>query len=90
MYTCDKCGRRTEERLESVYGVQMCEDCWDEYLFTDEGKAEVIYDIYAGKCKASDFDADYIGEAFISWEKYKDKMDLSSAELKVIENYFNI
>ena len=89
MYTCDKCGRRTEEQLESVYGVQMCEDCWDDYLFTDEGKAEVIFSIYAGECSISDFDADFLGEAMAQWKKHRSEMDLPENEIESIEEYFN-
>lgn len=90
MYTCDKCGKRTEEYLESVYGVQMCEDCWDEYLFTDEGKAEVIYSIYKGDCNPFDFDADYLGEAMTQWRKYKSEMDLSEDEIRRVDEYLGI
>lgn len=89
MYTCDKCGKHTEEYLESVYGVQMCEDCWDEYLFTDEGKAEVIFSIYAGVCDINDFDADYLGEALTQWKKHKYEMDFSETEMESIEAYID-
>ena len=89
MYTCDKCGKHTDEYLESVYGVQMCEDCCDEYLFTDEGKAEVIFSMYLDDCKPSDFDADSLGEAIVQWQKHKGEMDLPEERLNSIDECIN-
>ena len=85
IYTCDNCGRYTEEKLTSVYGVQMCEECWDDYLFTDEGRVEFIYSIVMGDCQLSDFDADFLAEASAQWQKNRDQFDMSVAELKLIE-----
>lgn len=86
IYVCSKCGKPTTEKLVSIYGEQLCEDCWDEYLFTDEGKVEYIVSIVYRNCKLSDFDADFLGFAAIQWYKNKDRFKLPEQDINLIES----
>ena len=91
---CDKCGRVIEAEAEpdtflNAYGVLMCEECYDEYLFTDEGKVEVIIGIATGENNPAEFDADYLGDCICKWTRFRDQLDISDEEILFIEQEFN-
>ena len=83
---CDKCLRSVETRLLNVYGTLLCEDCWDDYLFTDEGKVEYIIGITRGDYPIEYFDADFLGMCATQWYKNKDQFDISDDEIARIED----
>ena len=85
MYACDVCGKKTNEYLVNLYGVQMCEDCWDDYLFSPVGKVEVIAGIVLGEHSIDEFDADYLGQAAVQWNLNKKDFDISEETLAVYE-----
>lgn len=82
---CDICYKPSKERLLTAYGALVCENCWDEYLFTPEGKVEYLIGIVNGDYPASTFDADFLGYAAVQWEKHKNQFDMSTDELKTFE-----
>ena len=73
---CDKCDTHHKELLKTAYGEYICEDCWDEYICSDEGKLEYLVGICRGDYPASDFDADFLGEVLMSWKRHHNKVVL--------------
>lgn len=85
---CDRCFKLLvkEEQFTSVYDFLLCPECWDDYLCTDAGKVEYIISIVKGECKIEHFDADFLGDVAVQWEKHKHEFDLSQAEIQHIES----
>jgi hypothetical protein len=81
---CAKCNHSGRVLL-TLYKEYLCEDCWDDYLATPKGKVEYFVDVANGIDPISDYDADFLGEAANSWNKYKHELDLSEKEIEEIE-----
>jgi hypothetical protein len=71
--------------LFTLYKEYLCEDCWEDYLNTQEGKIEYFIDVVNRIEPVSAFDADLLGEAAISWNKNKHKLGLSEKTIEEIE-----
>ena len=87
---CDKCLRSTETRLLTAYGALLCEDCWDDYLFSDEGKVEYIIGLTRGDYPIEYFDADFLGHCAVQWHKNKNQFDFADEEIAHIEQLANL
>ncbi len=82
---CDKCFAPMFDGILNVYGAMLCEDCWDEYICTPEGKVEYLIGIARADYPASEFTADFLCFAVIQWYKNKNQLDISDDEIKEIE-----
>lgn len=82
---CANCDKSHTELLKTAYGYYICEDCWDEYICSDAGKLEYLIGICREDYPASDFDAEFLGEAAKSFLENKNLFDLTSTELTKIE-----
>lgn len=71
---CEKCAKPLGEYLVTATGECLCEDCWDEYICTHEGKVEYILGIARGDYPAAEFDDDFLKSAAKSWFEQKDIM----------------
>lgn len=85
MACCEHCGKRKIDLLKTVYGEYLCEDCWDDYLFTSEAKAEYLLGIAREDYPASSFDADFLGFAAVQWKKNRNLFDMSDEAIEAIE-----
>jgi hypothetical protein len=81
---CATCDKSRTELLKTAYGDYICEDCWDEYICSDAGKLEYLIGICREDYPASDFDAEFLGEAAKSFLENKNLLDLTSMELTEI------
>lgn len=86
---CDKCLKPVESRLLNAYGALLCEDCWDDYLFTDEGKVEYIIGITRGDYPMEYFDADFLGLCATQWNKIRTSLILLMTRLLVSKIWQN-
>lgn len=69
---CCKCCTKQEDTLiTNVYGQTLCEDCWFDYLFTDDGMIEHFIWLVTGKALVDWYDADFLGEVVNSWNNNK-------------------
>lgn len=84
---CDKCTCYSKERLLSIYGELLCEDCWDDYMRTQESKVEYLVGLANADYPVEDFSINLIYFAMFQWYKNKDKFDISDDEITRIENY---
>ena len=48
MERCTRCEDTGREYFITAYGDILCEDCWDDYICTDEGKVEYLIGICKG------------------------------------------
>jgi hypothetical protein len=63
----------------------LCPDCYDDYLFTDEGKVEYVIGIVRGDYPMDYFDADFLGEIGVQWNKHKKFFSLAPEVIADIE-----
>lgn len=84
---CDKCFKQCDDSHLSIYGILMCEDCWDDYLFTDYGMVEYLVGLVRGIYRLEDFDAEFLSLALTQWEANKNQFDIQPQEVLNIENY---
>lgn len=82
---CAKCGKSIGSYSTTAYGEVRCLDCFDDYLMTDKGKVEYFIGICTGELDVKDYDADFLGYAATCWQKYRDQLSMSIAEIKLIE-----
>ena len=85
MARCYKCGKLLDNVLTTAYGEMRCEDCWDDYLMTDRGKVEYLIGITRGDYPMDYFDADFLGWVASCWKKYRDELNLTMLDIKLIE-----
>lgn len=78
---CTQCDSHNKDLLKTVYGDYLCEDCWDEYINSDEGKIEYFIGICSGDLSIEEFDADFLCEVAKSWMLYYLNLDLSAEEI---------
>lgn len=78
-YVC--CGKT----FTTAYGELLCPDCYDDYLFTDEGKVEYVIGIVSGDYPMDCFDADFLGEIGVQWNKHKKHLVLDHNIIADIE-----
>jgi hypothetical protein len=76
MVRCNKCNKALGEYLLTAYGDAICEDCWDEYVCSREGKLEYLIGICRGDYPATDFDDEFLLEAVESWNENKNLVAL--------------
>lgn len=74
MIHCDKCNKVIGEYLLSAYGDAICEDCWDEYICTKEGRVEYLLGICRGDYPAMEFDDEFLLEVVKSWNENKNRI----------------
>lgn len=86
MWYCDCCDKKRKELLKTAYGEYLCEDCWDDYINTSEGRLEYLIGICNGDYPASDFDADFLFDVSKSWMLHRDKLDLDYKQKLALEN----
>lgn len=85
MERCIKC---LEPRyIENAYGEVLCEECWEDYLTTERGLVEYFICLAEGRTKHEYYDADFLGEALISYIKNKQLLKLDKNEATALENY---
>jgi hypothetical protein len=82
---CCNCAKYTSNYLKTAYGYFLCEDCWDDYICTDEGRLEYLIGICRGDYPASEFDADFLCDVAESWKKNHDRLALPHREVVAIE-----
>ena len=85
-HRCDKCLAPSFDRILTAYGALLCEECWDEYICTPEGKVEYLIGIAKADYPASEFTADFICYAIFQWYKNIKQLDISDEEIREIEN----
>ena len=71
MIRCNKCDKALGEYLLTAYGDAVCEDCWDRYICSSEGKLEYLIGICRGDYPATDFDNEFLLEVVESWNENK-------------------
>lgn len=71
MERCNKCNKPADGSLLSAYGDVFCEDCWDKYICTKEGKVEYLIGICRGDYPACEFDDEFLLEVVQSWNDNK-------------------
>lgn len=71
MQRCPRCGKPLFEFFKAACGLVLCGECWDEYIFTEEGKLEYLLGICRGEYAATEFDNDFLKEVARSWEANK-------------------
>lgn len=85
MLYCAKCGKELRSFVETAYGENRCELCFDDYLMTDKGKVEYFIGLAMGELDMKDYDEDFLGHISVCWNKYKDELNLSIRLIKEIE-----
>lgn len=81
---CDRCEISGDLHL-TIYGELLCEDCWDDYINSEQGRVEYLVSITKGAEDLRTFDADFLGVVARSWNKYKDYTVFSNTEKSEIE-----
>ncbi len=74
------------DSFKTVYGDQLCEDCWDDYICTEAGKLEYLIGICFGDLPVEEFDADFLGEVAKSYQKNYSKLNLTHEQLSILED----
>ena len=84
---CTECGTYTccGKSYHTAYGDLLCADCYDDYLFTDEGKVEYVIGIVSGDYSMDCFDADFLGEIGVQWNRFKKFFELAPEVIADIE-----
>lgn len=83
---CINCNKSLKENsFKTVYGDQLCEDCWDDYLCTEAGMLEYLIGICFGSLSAQDFDADFLGGITKSYKINSKKLNLTAEQLAELE-----
>ena len=72
MVCCNKCDKVVGETFVTAFGEVLCEDCWDNYICTREGKLEYLLGICKGDYPASEFDQEFLREAAESWNENRE------------------
>lgn len=86
---CVKCGKPLGTFITTAYGENRCENCYDDYLMTDKGKVEYFIGLCTGELDMKDYDADFLGHVSVCWTKCRDQLDLTLAEIRLLENQAN-
>ena len=85
-HVCDKCFMPITDGILSAFGALLCEECWDEYINTPEGKVEYLIGIAKADYPATEFTADFLCFAVIQWYKNRSQLDMSEEEIIEIED----
>lgn len=83
---CSNCEENKLELLKTAYGDYLCEDCWDDYICSDEGKLEYMIGICYGYLPIEEFDADFLGEVAKSWMTHYNELELTQQQITEVEN----
>lgn len=91
MKYCAKCGKPIKsEVFHTAYGEDCCEDCWDDYLMTNEGKVEYLIGLYHADYSISDFDADFLGHVVVCWNTYREKLNITIGDICRVESFARV
>lgn len=71
MERCAKCGKILYESFHTAYDEHICENCWDDYICTKEGRVEYLIGICRNDYPACEFDDEFLAELASSWEANK-------------------
>lgn len=87
MLRCFKCDKALGEYLLTAYGNAVCEDCWDKYICSKEGKLEYLIGICRGEYPATEFDDEFLLEVVKSWDENKNlvKPHIPESLFKMVE-----
>ena len=81
---CTRC-MKPEELVVTAYGESLCEECYEEYKFSESGKIEHFIAIARGQEKLKSYDADHLGAIIKSWQDNKHLLALSKDEIDELE-----
>lgn len=84
---CRECGTYLccGKTFHTAYGELLCADCYDDYLFTEEGKVEYVIGIVDGDYTMDCFDADFLGELGVQWNKHRKYLALPDDTIAYVE-----
>lgn len=84
---CHECGTYLccGKSFNTAYGDVLCPTCYDDYLFTAEGKVEYVIGIVSGDYPMDCFDAEFLDEIGVQWNKYKKYFVLAPEIIEDIE-----
>lgn len=88
-HICNKCSKTVEEVKVSVFGTEICLECWEQYLATAEGKLELVIGLVNGDIQKDDSRVPQ-EEAFTRWvsdlwKRHKERFSISEEEIARIE-----
>lgn len=85
---CHECGEYLccGKAFSTAYGELLCADCYDDYLFTDEGKVEYLIGLVQGDYPMDMFDPDFLGELGVQWNKHKKHLALPEDTIIYVES----
>lgn len=84
---CDACSNPKHDKLLTAYGTELCEDCWDDYLMTDEGKVEYLIGLCNGDYSMEEFDADFLGHVVVCWNTYRERFTMTIGDICRVESF---
>lgn len=87
---CEVCDELVDysKNITNIFGEEMCEDCFDDFLDTDRGYAEIFFHHCEGFSKGDFADADDVNNMIVNWNKYKHELDFSEEEIEQYEKDF--
>ncbi len=77
---CSKCMCTSYDLIQSAFGDELCEDCWDEYINSDEGLVEYFISICEDE-NPEEFDADFLCSVVRAWLEYLPKLALTGQRI---------
>jgi hypothetical protein len=86
---CDHCGEafRDDDLIGTVYCDFICEDCWEEYINSEDGLAEYFIKIANEEMLPSDFSIDNLTKIAMVWKEAKEAHELIGLADDAIEEY---
>lgn len=87
---CPECDELVDysKNITNIFGEEMCEDCFDDFLDTDRGYAEIFFHHCEGFSEGDFADADDVNKMIASWKKYRHELNFSEEEIKQYEKAF--
>jgi hypothetical protein len=74
--------------MTTIFGDTMCPECYDLFLQTDQGYAELFLHLYEGYSEGDFLNKDEIDRAIKCWNLYKASLDPKKFNIKEIEQGF--
>ena len=68
------------DSFKTVYGDQLCEDCWDDYICTEAGRLEYFIGFCREDYHPDEFDADFVYEAVKSYKINYNMLDFTDEQ----------
>jgi hypothetical protein len=72
---------------KNVYGETLCEECWEDYLFTDRGKVEYIISVVKEEIAITNLDADFLGHCAVQWYNNRGQFKIADEDILIIEEF---